>query len=109
MLFEGVAHGSPSFVKFVQDTDRDRESLLCLRLFDQSQYCLERITQDPMTGSGHVAEQTAFDRVELRAIRGIVGHTDRYRQVVHNLLEVCLAQMRVTTVPATAIAQEQDR
>src|SRR6266852_7036052 len=67
------------------------------------------IKQDPLTGSGHVAEQAAFDRIELRAIRGIVGHTDRYCQVVDNILEVFLEQMLVTTVTATAIAQEQDR
>ena len=98
-----------SFIEFVQDTDRDRESLLRLRLLDQSQHGLQRIKQDPLTGSGDVAEQAAFDRVELRAIRRVVGHTDRYCQVVDDVLEVFLEQMLVTTVTATAIAQEQDR
>jgi len=62
-----------------------------------------------MTDSGHVAEQAAFDRVELQTIRGIVGHTDWYCQVVDDSWEVFLAQMLVTTVTVTAIAQEQDR
>jgi hypothetical protein len=62
-----------------------------------------------MTGSGHMAEQAAFDRIALRALRGVVGHTDRYFEVVDDVLEVFLEQMLVTTVPATAIAQEQDR
>jgi hypothetical protein len=35
MLFEGFAHGPSSFIKFVQDTDRDRESLRRLRFLDQ--------------------------------------------------------------------------
>ena len=56
-----------------------------------------------------MAEQAAFDRIELRAIRGIVGHTDRYFQVVDDVLEVFLEQMLVTTVTPTTIAQEQDR
>ena len=109
MLFEGFAHCPSSFIEFVQDTDRDRESLLRLRLLDQSQHCMKGITQDSLTGSGHVAEQAVFDRIALRALRGIVGHTDRYCQVVDDVLEVFLEQMLVTTVTPTAIAQEQDR
>jgi hypothetical protein len=70
---------------------------------------MEGIKQDALTGSGDVAEQAAFDRIELRAIRGIVGHTNRYFQVVDESLEVFLEQMLVTTVTATAITQEQDR
>src|SRR6266852_1843762 len=61
-----------------------------------------------MTGFGHVTEQAAFDRVELRTIRGIVGHTDRDGKVVDDRLEVFLEQMLVATVTATTIAQEQD-
>ena len=109
VLFEGFAHGASSFIECVQDTDRDGESLLCLGLLDQAHHGLERIKQDTLTGSGHVAEQAAFDRIELGAIGRIVGHADRDLQIVDKLLEVFLEQMLVTTVTASAIAQEQDR
>jgi len=109
VLFEGCAYGPSSFRAFVQDTDRDRASLLGLRLLDQSQYGLQSIKQAPLTGSGHVAEQAAFDRIALRALRGVVGHTDRYCQVVDDVVEVFRAQRLVTTVTATAIAQEHER
>jgi hypothetical protein len=70
---------------------------------------LERIKEAPLTGSGHVAAQAAFDRIELRAIRRVVGHTDRYCQIVDDVLEVFLEQRLVTTVTPTTIAQQQDR
>ena len=56
-----------------------------------------------------MAEQTAFDRMELGAIGRIVGHTDRDLQIVDKVLEVFLAQRLVTTVTASAIAHEQER
>ena len=56
-----------------------------------------------------MAEQATFDRVKFRAIRRVMRHADRYCQVVDHTLEVFLEQMFVTTVTATAIAQEQDR
>jgi len=108
-LFAGFAPCPSSCIACVQDTDRDREALLRLRLLDQSHHCMQGIKQDSLTGSGHVAEQAAFDRIALRAIRGIVGHTNRYFQVVDELLEVFLAQRLVPTVPATAITPEHDR
>ena len=55
-----------------------------------------------------MAKQAAFDRIELRAIRRIVGYADRYGKVVDDRLEVFLEQMLVATVTATTIAQEQD-
>ena len=70
---------------------------------------MEGIKQDSLTGSGDMAEQATFDRIELRAIRRIMGHTDRDLQGVDELLEVFLEQMLVTTVAAPAITQEQDR
>ena len=109
VLFEGFAHGASSFVEGVQDADRDGESLRCLGLVDQSHHGLESIKQDALTGAGHVAAQTAFERSELGALGRLVGHTDRDLQIVDQLLEVCLAQRLVTPVPASAIAPEQER
>ena len=108
-LFEGFAHCSSSFRECVHDTDRDQKSLRRLRLLDQSPHCKEGIKQDSLTGSGDMAEQATCAWIALRAIRGIVGHTDRYCTVVDEIVEVFLQQRRVTTVPATAIAQEHER
>ena len=55
-----------------------------------------------------MAQQAAVDRIELRAIRRIVGYADRYGKVVDDRLEVFLEQMLVATVTATTIAQKQD-
>src|SRR6266851_3444926 len=75
----------------------------------QSQHRTEGIKQHALTSSGDGAEQAAFDRVEFRAIRRVMRHADRYCKVVDHALEVFLEQMLVTTVTASAIAQEQDR
>ncbi len=45
-----------------------------------------------------MAKQAAFDRIEFRAIRRIVGYADRYGKVVDDRLEVFLEQMLVATV-----------
>ncbi len=108
VFFEGFAHGPSSCIECISDTDRDREPLRRLRLVDQSQYGLSSIQPDALTGAGHVAQQAAFARIELRAIRRIGGDADRYGQVVDDRLEVFLAPRRVATVPATPIAPEPD-
>ncbi len=55
-----------------------------------------------------MAEQAAFDRIELGAVRRVVRHTDGDAQVVDDALEVFLEQMLVSAVTPPAIAQEQD-
>ena len=69
---------------------------------------MSSIQPDALTGAGHVAQQAAFARIELRAIRRIGGDADRHGQVVDDRLEVFLAPRRVATVPATPIAPEPD-
>ena len=108
MLFEGVAHLTTRLVPCVHNPDRDRESLVRLRLLDQSSHRVEGIEHDTLTGSGDVAEQAACARMALCAVRRGVRHTDGDAQVVDNALEVVLAQRLVTTVPAPAIAPEHD-
>jgi len=109
VLFEGFTYRPPSFIEFVQDPNCDREPLVRLGLLDSSQHRVQGIKQDTLTGSGDVAEQAAFDRIALRAIRRVVCHADRDCQVVDQALAVFLEPMRVTTVTATALAQQQDR
>src|SRR6266567_8532074 len=108
VLFEGVAHRPAAFIEGVQDPHRDREPLLRLGLLDQALHRVQSIKEHPLTGSGDVAEQAAFDRVEFRTIGRGVRHTDRYGQVVDDALQVFLEHVLVTTVTATAITEEQD-
>ena len=108
VLFEGIAHLPTRLVQFVHNPDRDCESLLCLRLLDQSQHRVQGIEHDTLAGSGHVAEQAAFDRIELGAVRRIVRYTDGDTHVVGDTLEVFLEQMFVRAVTPSAITQEQD-
>ena len=109
MVFVSPARRTATLIEFVQDTHGDGESLVCLGLLHQSQHRMEGIKQHALTSSGDVAEQATFDRVALRAIRRGMRHADRYGKVVDHALAVLLEQMLVTTVTASAIAQEQDR
>jgi hypothetical protein len=83
-------------------------SLVCLGLLDQPLHRVQGLQESPLTGSGAVAEQTAFDRVAFRTIGRGGRHADRYGQGVDDAWEVFLEHVRMTTVTPTAITEEQE-
>ena len=74
-----------------------------IKVFDQ----FDRLKDDSLASARDVREDAVFDRVVLRAIRRVVSHSNLDPQSIGQTLQLCLEDVTVRRIAATAIGQNQ--
>ena len=94
------------FVSFPHHANGRTQASLCGCFSHQVNDLVQCFKQNALTGTRHVAEEPPLDRIELGAIRWIVGDSDFDADLVDQSLKFLFENVVSTVVAATRIAKQ---
>ena len=107
--FEGGGDLAAGFVDAADDVDCGLQAGSGRGFAHQADHGVEGVEEHSLTCASDMGKEAAFDRVELRAVAGVVRHSDCDSQIVDEILQILLEEVLCRGIATAAVAQQEDR
>ena len=108
-LFHLLGGGAAGFVDLPHHVDGGAQAGLGGGVLHELDGSFQRVEQVSAAGAADVRKQSAFNRIVLGTVAGIVGHPDRQTDRISKLLKVIFHDELARGVATAAIEEQQDR